>query len=59
MAIGQLGPLEYIVCAVDGRTEWSRGVTDPQWADIMEKLGCQNAYNLDGGGSTTLYCVAM
>ena len=55
MAIGQLGPLEYIVCAVDGRTDWSRGVTDPQLADIMEKLGCQNAYNLDGGGSTTLY----
>lgn len=54
MAIGQVGALEYIVCAVDGRTDQSRGVTDPQLADIMAKLGCKSAYNLDGGGSTTL-----
>ena len=39
MAIGQLGPLEYIVCAVDGRTDWSRGVTDPQAGRYNGKSG--------------------
>ena len=24
-------------------------------AEIMKKEGCQTAYNLDGGGSTTMY----
>jgi exopolysaccharide biosynthesis protein len=41
---------------VDGRdTGYSRGVTLPELADIMQALGAQTAYNLDGGGSSTMY----
>lgn len=41
---------------VDGREEgYSRGVTMTELAQIMVDLGCQVAYNLDGGGSSTMY----
>ncbi|MEG2605098.1 MAG: phosphodiester glycosidase family protein [Clostridia bacterium] len=53
-AIGQIGPLTYAMVAVNGRTDASAGVTMKQLADIMEQIGCQQAYNLDGGNSATL-----
>jgi exopolysaccharide biosynthesis protein len=53
-AIGQLGPLSYVLVVVDGRQDESRGVTHKQLAQFMGDLGCQVAYNLDGGGSSTL-----
>lgn len=31
------------------------GLTIPELATLMQKLGCQNALNLDGGGSSTLW----
>lgn len=54
-AIGQAGPLHYIFAAVDGRTDASAGMflTDLAW--LMKDLGCETAYNLDGGGSTAMY----
>lgn len=45
--------LVYFV-AVDGRQHFSRGATMAEMADVMLGLGCWNAVNLDGGGSTTL-----
>ena len=39
---------------VDGRTADSRGVTLAQLADLFVKYGCETAYNLDGGGSSTM-----
>jgi len=53
-AIGQLGPLRYVLVVVDGRLEQSRGVTHKQLAEFMGSLGCTVAYNLDGGGSSTM-----
>lgn len=53
-AIGQIAPLHYIVIVVDGRTSDSRGVTLAQLADLFVKYGCETAYNLDGGGSSTM-----
>lgn len=53
-AIGQLDTLTYVLVAVNGRTDESIGVTMDQFADIMLELGCQQAYNLDGGNSATL-----
>ena len=53
-AIGQLGPLSYVLVAVDGRQEQSRGVTHKQLAEFMGNLGCTVAYNLDGGGTSTM-----
>lgn len=53
-AIGQLGKLQYVLVVAEGRGE-SRGVTHQEIADFMYLLGCQEAYNLDGGGSAALY----
>lgn len=53
-AIGQIGPLEYVLVAVDGRSDDSTGITALQLAQYMETLGCTQAFNLDGGNSATL-----
>ena len=53
-AIGQTGPLSYVFVVVDGRLPNSRGVTHKQLAAFMAGLGCTVAFNLDGGGSSTL-----
>jgi len=39
---------------VDGRSRLSRGATLDEMAVIMRNLGCVNAINLDGGGSSAL-----
>ena len=53
-AIGQTGPLSYMMVAVNGRTGGTKGVTMAVMASIMHELGCLQAYNLDGGNSATL-----
>jgi exopolysaccharide biosynthesis protein len=53
-AIGQTGPLSYVFVVVDGRLDSSRGVTHKQLAAFMVSLGCTVAFNLDGGGSSTM-----
>jgi len=41
---------------VDGRQPgYSEGMTLPELAQLMVDLGCQQALNLDGGGSTTMW----
>lgn len=55
-AIGWNRDYIYLV-VVDGRQlSLSLGMTLPELSDYMVKLGCEEAINLDGGGSTT--CVA-
>lgn len=54
-AIGQIGEGHYVFIVVDGRTSQSIGVTLDALAQICFNLGCETAYNLDGGGSSTLY----
>lgn len=57
-AIGQVGRLHYVILVVDAvrtSTETLGGMTFSELAAKMEELGCRTAYNLDGGGSTTLY----
>lgn len=53
-AIGQIGPLSYAFVVADGRLENSRGVTHKQLAEFMGSIGCTVAFNLDGGGSSTM-----
>ena len=53
-AIGQIGRLHYLMCCVEGRVEGSAGVLTPEMAEIMLEKGCVQAYNLDGGMSTTM-----
>lgn len=54
-AIGQISPLHYIFAVCDGRTKTSTGLTLKQLAQILYDKGCVWAYNLDGGGSATMY----
>ena len=54
-AIGYISPLHYVMVVSDGRTSESAGLSLLQLAKIMDQLGCEQAYNLDGGGSTTMY----
>jgi exopolysaccharide biosynthesis protein len=54
-AIGQAGPLHYIFIVSEGRTEGNAGLSLLQLAQIFEERGCSVAYNLDGGGSSTMY----
>ncbi len=39
----------------DGRTLASSGLSLLQLASVLKALGCETAYNLDGGGSSTMY----
>lgn len=54
-AIGMIGEGHYVMVVSDGRTEESEGLTLEQLAGVMQELGCTVAYNLDGGGSSTMY----
>ena len=55
-AIGQIGPLHYIIIVVDGRRDgYSTGASMPQLQQLFLDEGAEFAFNLDGGGSTTLY----
>jgi exopolysaccharide biosynthesis protein len=44
-----------ILLTIDGRHENSAGASLHELAKLMNWLGCSNAINLDGGGSTTLW----
>lgn len=54
-AIGMIEKGHYVMVVSDGRTSESDGLTLYQLARVMQDLGCSEAYNLDGGGSTTMY----
>ena len=54
-AIGIIDENHYIIVVSDGRTSESEGLTLYQLAAVMKQYGVTMAYNLDGGGSSTLY----
>lgn len=54
-AIGMISPLHYVVVVADGRTSESSGLSLYELAQVFQDAGCTYAYNLDGGGSTTLW----
>ncbi|MEV7962248.1 phosphodiester glycosidase family protein [Oerskovia paurometabola] len=55
-AVGVIGENHLVFVVVDGRsTGYSRGATMTELAEIMQDLGATTAYNLDGGGSSTMY----
>lgn len=54
-AIGIVDNLHYVFVTVDGRTKESAGLTAMELAEFMISLGATTAYNLDGGGSATMY----
>ncbi|MBE7705624.1 MAG: phosphodiester glycosidase family protein [Cyanobacteria bacterium SIG30] len=54
-AIGYNKDGEFMFVTIDGREKASVGMTLGQLAKFMQTLGCDNAINLDGGGSSVLY----
>ena len=55
-AVGIIDEKHFVFVVVDGRSEgYSVGVTMPELAQIMLDLGCETAYNIDGGGSSTMF----
>ena len=53
-AIGQISDLHYVFVVSDGRTSESAGLSLSALANFMQGLGVTTAYNLDGGGSSTM-----
>lgn len=54
-AIGQKKNGSLLFVVIDGRRPgWSMGVTYYELQEIMMALGAYNAFNLDGGGSSTM-----
>jgi exopolysaccharide biosynthesis protein len=54
--IGVIDDNHFVFVVVDGRSAgYSRGVTMSEFAEIFVDLGATGAYNLDGGGSSTMY----
>lgn len=54
--VGMISPNHYVLVVVDGRKEgYSKGMTLNEFSKLFEELGCTEAYNLDGGGSSTMY----
>lgn len=54
-AIAQVGKNHYLIIVSEGRTSESKGLTLYELASLFKDLGATTAYNLDGGGSSTLY----
>lgn len=54
-AIGMVEPLHYVMVVSDGRTSKSAGLSLYELANVLKDAGCTEAYNLDGGGSTTMW----
>ena len=54
-AIGYTRDNHLIMLTADGREGASVGLTLIELANLMKELGCVNAMNLDGGGSTVMY----
>ncbi len=54
--VGIISPNHFVFVVVDGRsTGYSRGASLSEFAQIFKDLGCTDAYNIDGGGSSTMY----
>ena len=54
-AIGIIDDNHYVFVVSDGRTSESEGLSLYELAEFMDSMGVETAYNLDGGGSSTMY----
>ncbi|MBQ5335809.1 MAG: phosphodiester glycosidase family protein [Oscillospiraceae bacterium] len=54
-AVGIIGTNHFVFVVSDGRTSESSGLSLYELATFMQDLGVKTAYNLDGGGSSTMY----
>lgn len=54
-AIAVIDELHYLLVVSDGRTSRSDGLSLYELADFLQSMGATTAYNLDGGGSSTMW----
>ncbi|MGN0383640.1 MAG: phosphodiester glycosidase family protein [Eubacterium sp.] len=54
-AIGIVDDMHYVFIVSDGRTGESEGLSLYELAEFLDNYGVETAYNLDGGGSSTMY----
>lgn len=54
-AIAIIDELHYLLVVSDGRTERSEGLSLYQLSQFLQARGAKTAYNLDGGGSSTMW----
>ena len=54
-AIGYFGPGHYCIVAVTGYQNGMPGVSLEELSAFFASIGCRQAYNLDGGGSTHVW----
>lgn len=55
LAICQMDRLSYLIVATEGpENKGSTGLTLPEFAQLLSDLGVKNAYNLDGGSSSSV-----
>ncbi|MCR5056245.1 MAG: phosphodiester glycosidase family protein [Clostridia bacterium] len=54
-AIAEIEPNHYLFVVSDGRISTSEGLSLYDLAQFLRSLGAVQAYNLDGGGSSTMY----
>jgi exopolysaccharide biosynthesis protein len=53
-AIGRTEEGDLLFVTIDGRQKMSVGATLAETAEILQRLGCRDAINLDGGGSSCM-----
>ena len=54
-AIGQMGPLSYVLVIVEAKDRsGSSGFSQTKLGEFMHELGCKQAFNLDGGNSAEM-----
>jgi len=54
--IGIIDENHFVFVVVAGRSKgYSTGMSLSEFAELFRQLGCSEAYNLDGGGSATMY----
>lgn len=54
-AIGQMGPLSYVLVVVEAKDRsGSSGFSQTKLGEFMHELGCKQAFNLDGGNSAEM-----
>lgn len=53
--VGEYPNKDILLIVIDGRqADWSKGVTLEEAQDVLLQLGIHRAYNLDGGGSSSM-----
>ncbi|MBK7131489.1 MAG: phosphodiester glycosidase family protein [Bacteroidales bacterium] len=53
--VGKKSKHKIVIVTIDGRTDQAAGLTINEVTQLMQLLGCKDAVNFDGGGSTTMW----